>query len=84
VLIPKTDVTLFGKRLDNRFHVAGYCLGAEGGARIYPFSSHLFFEGTAKTGFANYVNALTVDGGKAQHHFGYFELIGLVGYDIKF
>jgi hypothetical protein len=84
ILIPKTDVTLFGKRLDNRFHVAGYCVGLEGGAKIYPFSTHLFFEGTAKTGYANYLNALTVDGGKASHHFGYFELIGLVGYDINF
>ncbi len=83
ILIPKTDVTLFGKRLDNRFHIAGYCFGAEGGGRIYPFK-HLFFEGTAKTGYANYLNALTVDGGKAQHSFGYFELIALVGYDIKF
>ena len=84
VLIPKTDVTLFGKRLDNRFHVAGYCFGLEGGARIYPFNRHLFFEGTAKAGYADYMNALTVDGGKATHHFGYFELIGLVGYDIAF
>ena len=84
ILVPKTDVTLFGKRLDNRFHVAGYCIGLEGGGKIYPFGKHLFFEGTAKTGFANYLNSLTVDGGKAQHHFAYFELIGLVGYDIKF
>lgn len=86
ILIPKTDVTLFGKRLDNRFHVAGYCIGLETGAKIYPFSfsKHLFFEGTAKTGFANYLNALTVDGGKAAHHFEYFELIGLAGYDIRF
>ena len=84
ILIPKTDVTLFGKRRDNRFHIAGYCVGAEGGGRIYPFNRHIFFEGTAKAGYANYLNALTVDGGKAKHNFGYFELIGLVGYDIKF
>jgi len=83
ILIPKTDVTLFGKRLDNRFHIAGYCVGGEGGARIY-VSKHFFFEGTAKTGFVDYANALTVDGGSAKHHFGYFEVIGLVGYDIKF
>jgi hypothetical protein len=82
-MVPKTDVTLFGKSLDNRFHIAGYCLGAEGGARWY-FSRKLFFEGTAKTGFVNYTNALTVDGGKAQHSFGYFELIGTFGYDINF
>jgi hypothetical protein len=82
-MIPKTDVTLFGKSLDNRFHLAGYCLGAEGGARWY-FSKKFFLEGTAKTGFVNYTNALTVEGGKAQHSFGYVELIGTLGYDINF
>ncbi len=82
-MIPKTDVTLFGKRLDNKFHLAGYCLAAEGGARWY-FSKKFFLEGTAKTGFVNYTNALTVDGGKAQHSFGYVELIGTFGYDISF
>ena len=82
-LIPKTDVTLFGKRLDNKFHLAGYCLGAEAGGRVY-MSKRVFLEGTAKSGYANYTNSLTVDGGKAQHSFGYLELIGTVGYDIKF
>jgi hypothetical protein len=83
VLIPKTDITLSGKRVDNRFHVAGYCFGAEGGARWF-FIKHLFLEGTAKAGFANYVNSLAAGQGKVNHHFGYFELIGTLGYDINF
>ena len=83
ILIPKTDITLSNKRVDNRFHVAGYCFGAEGGARWF-FIKHLFLEGTAKAGFANYVNALGAGEGKVNHSFGYFELIGTVGYDIKF
>ncbi len=82
-MIPKTDVTLFGKRLDNKFHLAGYCFAAEAGGRFF-INRHLFLEGTFKTGYANYINALTVDGGKAQHSFGYAEIIGLVGYDIQF
>ena len=83
ILIPKTDITLSGKRVDNRFIIAGYCFGAEGGARWY-ISRKLFFEGTAKAGFANYTNALGVGNGKVNHSFGYFELIGTIGYDINF
>jgi hypothetical protein len=83
VLIPKTDIMLSGRRMDNCFHIAGYCLGAEGGGRWYA-GRKLFFESTAKTGFANYTNALTPGVGKVNHYFGYFELIGTIGYDIKF
>ncbi len=83
ILIPKTDITLSGKRVDNRFHVAGYCLGLEGGARWY-FAKRIFLEGTAKTGFANYTNSLAAGNGRVNHSFGYVELIGTLGYDIKF
>ncbi len=34
-MIPKTDVTLFGKRLDNKFHLAGYMASVEGGMKYY-------------------------------------------------
>lgn len=83
ILIPKTDITLSNKRVDNRFHIAGYCFGAEAGARWY-VSRKLFFEGTAKAGFANYTNALGAGNGKVNHSIGYFELIGTIGYDINF
>ena len=83
ILIPKTDITLSNKRVDNRFHIAGYCFGAEGGARWY-FSRKLFLEGTAKAGFANYINALGAGNGKVNHSFWYVELIGTVGYEINF
>lgn len=83
ILIPKTDVTLSGKRIDNKFHIAGYCFGVEAGSRWY-FAKKWFLEGTAKTGFANYTNSLAIDNGKVSHKFGYFELIGTVGYEINF
>lgn len=83
ILIPKTDVTLSNKRVDNKFHIAGYCFGAEGGGKWY-VTKKLFLEGMAKTGFANYTNALAAGGGRVNHHFGYFEWIGTLGYDIKF
>lgn len=85
--IPRTDFTYHGDRLNNNFHVAGYNLSAEGGVRYY-FLKKLFFEGTAKTGYVRYVNALanttTLKGNRVTHGFGYAELIGLIGYDFRF
>jgi hypothetical protein len=83
VVIPKTDVTIMGKQLDNRFHVAGYVISAESGIRYYP-TRKLFLELTGKGGFANYTNVLTIGNGRANHHFWYGEVIGLIGYDIWF
>jgi hypothetical protein len=83
VVVPKSDVTIMGKRLDNRFHVAGYIVSAEAGFRLYPLKN-FFFEFTGKAGFANYLNVLTVEGGKASHKFYYGEVLALVGYDIGF
>lgn len=83
IVVPKSDIALFGKRLDNRFHVAGYIAALEGGARFY-FAKKFFLEATAKGGFANYLNVLTVSGGHANHKFGFASVIGTVGYDINF
>lgn len=83
ILIPKTDITLSGKRVDNRFHIAGYCFGAEAGGRWY-MGRKLFLEPTVKAGFANYTNSLGAGNGRVNHSFGYFELIGTLGYDIRF
>ncbi|MFT3911247.1 MAG: hypothetical protein QM737_17635 [Ferruginibacter sp.] len=85
--IPRTDFTWRGERLNNNFHVAGYNFGVEGGARLYPLKK-FFFEFTGKTGYVRYVNALactpTQKGNRATHGFGYFELIGTLGYEINF
>ncbi|MFN0081939.1 MAG: hypothetical protein ACKVOM_05425 [Ferruginibacter sp.] len=84
--IPRTDFTYRGDRLNNAFHIAGYNLSGEAGARLY-FSKRLFFEGTGKTGYVRYVNALanttSAKGNRVTHGFGYFELIGLIGYDFN-
>jgi hypothetical protein len=85
--IPRTDFTYHGDRFNNDFHVAGYNLSGEAGARFY-VSKRLFLEGTGKTGYVRYINALantsTTSGNRATHGFAYFELIGLIGYDFKF
>lgn len=83
VVIPRSDVTILGKRMNNRYHIAGYIMSLEGGARFYPVRN-LVLEMTLKGGYADYLNALTVEGGTAIHHIYYGELIALVGYDFNF
>lgn len=85
--IPRTDFTYRGDRLNNKFHIAGYNVSAEAGARIYPFRK-IFLEFTGKTGYVKYVNALAnttqQKGNRVNHSFGYVEMIGLIGFDFKF
>ncbi len=85
--IPRTDFTWRGDRFNNDFHVAGYNISVEAGARIYPLKK-FFFEFTAKSGYVRYINALSNSnaqkGIRVRHGFGYLELIGLIGYDINF
>lgn len=83
IVIPKTDVTLFSERLDNRFHVAGYIFGVEGGVTLN-FWHNLYLSPTIKGVWANYANSLTVDNGVAQHSFWAYEIIATVGYKYRF
>lgn len=79
LLFPRTDVTLFGNRLNNRFHVAGYVAGIEGSARYRVWRGG-YIDLATKGGFANYTNALTVEGGRASHSFGFIEGILSLGW----
>jgi hypothetical protein len=87
VNIPRTDFTYKGDRYNNAFHIAGYNLAAEAGARFY-ITKRFFVEGTGKTGYVRYINALAntneLKGNRVIHAFGYLEFIGLFGIDIKF
>ncbi len=81
-VIPRTEVTLFGENLNNRFHVAGYCMGLEAGFRYEAFK-HIYLEYTAKGTFANYTDVLVLGEGKAKHHFWTFENILVLGYQFS-
>ena len=83
IVIPKTDVTLFGQRLDNRFHIAGFITGVETGLRFDAFK-HVFIEYTAKGTYANYLNVLVIGAGKANHDFWTFENILTLGIQVPF
>lgn len=81
IVVPRSDVGVMGHNVDNFFHIAGYVGSLEAGARYY-FSRKFFLELTGKGGFANYLDVLTVDGGRAKHNFYYASVVGLIGYDI--
>ncbi|MCW3104542.1 MAG: hypothetical protein JWO09_2982 [Bacteroidetes bacterium] len=78
-VIPRTQVTLFGQDLNNRFHIAGYVTGMEAGLRYDAFK-HIYLEYTAKGVFADYRNVLVLGSGKAHHHFWAFENILTLGF----
>jgi len=82
LVYPRTDVTLFGTRVNNKWHVAGYFVGLEVGPRIELFK-YFFAEWTAKVGYANYTNSLVLaETAKANHKFTTFMTIFTFGFQV--
>lgn len=82
---PRTEVTLFGNRVNNGWKVSGIVGGVEAGFRA-EFLKNGYLEFTGKGGYANYMNTL-VQGrgnGKASNTFWFFEAILIVGYQFQF
>jgi hypothetical protein len=70
IVYPRTDVTMLGTRLNNKWHIAGWMAGLESGFRI-EFLKHGVFEFMGKGSYADYRNVLVLGrgNGKANHHF---------------
>lgn len=70
VVIPRTDVTLFGERLNNDWKIAGCIFGFESGLRVN-FLKYGLFELACKGSWANYIIAFVLGkgNGKVSHHF---------------
>jgi hypothetical protein len=83
-VMPRTDVTLFGQRLNNDWKIAGWIVGIETGAR-FKFYDRAYFEFVGKAVYADYVNAFVLGKGhgKASHHFFARQLTATIGYLIK-
>lgn len=80
-VVPRTDVTIFGNRINNRWHIAGACVGLETGIRTELWR-HFTMELTGKAVGASYAKCL-VQGkghGKASHLMGCAEAIFTLGY----
>ncbi|MEO0312160.1 MAG: hypothetical protein RIQ89_1817 [Bacteroidota bacterium] len=81
---PRTDVTIFGSRVNNDWKISGVIGGLETGLR-YEFFKHGYLELTGKGGRANYINTL-VQGkgyGRASNSFWFFEAIAILGYQFN-
>jgi hypothetical protein len=77
---PRTDVTMFGDRLNNAWHIAGWIVGAETGLRC-EFLKHGVFEFTSKGTFADYSKCLVLGkgNGRARHTFWCGQLTATIG-----
>jgi hypothetical protein len=78
-VIPKTDVTFMGTRIDNKFHIAGFIAGEEIAIR-YRIYKGLITEFSSKNAYANYFNAIGVGTAKVSHSFFTTMLILTLGY----
>lgn len=84
IVYPRTDVTIFGNRINNEWKISGIIGGIEAGIRA-EFLNNGFIEFTGKAAYANYINAITQGKGygKASHKFWAFEAILILGYKLK-
>jgi hypothetical protein len=78
-VIPKTDVTFMGTRLDNQFHIAGFIAGEEIAIR-YRIYKGIMTEFSSKSAYANYFNALGVGTAKVSHSFFTTMFVLTLGY----
>ncbi len=72
MVVPRTDVRLYGKGMNNRFHVAGWGAGAQAGLHFTLFKA-LFLRTTLRGGYIDLLDVLTTgdDADRASQHFWY-------------
>lgn len=68
IVVPRSEVVLFGQRWNHCFHVAGQVAGIEIGLRVELFR-YFFIEPSAKGVFANFNKVLAVDDVLISHRF---------------
>lgn len=80
IVFPRTDVTIFGERLNNNWHVAGWIVGVESGLRV-EFRRNGFFEFVGKGAYADYAKCLVLGkgNGTASHKFWAAQLTATLG-----
>jgi|MDSW01.1.fsa_nt_gb hypothetical protein len=80
IMVPRSDVTVFGEPAINVFHVAGEAVSLQTGFKA-TFFKHLYLVGTAKAGISRMHDILTTEnGGRAQQNIGWFQGSWQVGY----
>ena len=84
IVVPRTDVTIFGTRLNNYWHIAGAIAGVETGFRAQ-FWQRLCVELTTRLSYADYMQCLVqyAGNGTAHHMFGTIGGLLNVGYQFS-
>lgn len=84
LIIPKTEVRLFNKGVNNKFHLAGVGYSAKTGLKFNLFQN-FFLLAQAKVGYMTLPNVLIDENlkNKASHNFGFAEYYGAFGYQFK-
>lgn len=70
IVYPRTEISIMGTRLNNKWHVAGWIVGVEAGVRV-EFLKYGVFEFMGKGSYADYRKVLVLGkgNGQANHHF---------------
>lgn len=82
VVIPRTDVRLLEVGQNNYWNLAGWGISAKAGLKYF-FNSHLFFQGSLKTGYTNLSDIHTTgrnDYDHAKQKISYLENYYVLGY----
>jgi len=84
MVIPRTDVRLFGNRINNKFHIAGLVVGVEAGLRA-TILKYAFVELTSRGTYAYYINSLVQgkQNGSASHRFATLQAILTAGIQVR-
>lgn len=84
IVYPRTDVTLFGRRLNNQWHIAGFMAGFEAGVRAELWD-HLCLEFVTKAVYTDYLWCFVQykGNGNANHRFGGVGSVLTIGYQFN-
>lgn len=84
VVIPRTDVRIFGDGLNNDFHIAGCGYSGKAGMRL-EFFHHLFLQADIKGGYLTLPSVIMKNNAVdlADHNFGFLETYAVLGYTFQ-
>lgn len=82
IVIPQSEVLLFGVDQNNVYHIAGYVFGIDASVE-YMINKHFYVQTGFKGVFANYIDVLSVADSRANHHFFAAEWLISVGYQFS-
>ena len=79
LVIPRSDTRIMGFRHNERYNIAGFVIGMDGGLR-YDFLNYFFAQASAITAYAHYGNVLLYGGGRAKQHWFSLQTMLIVGF----